>query len=124
MPLRTVLYFTKRLRKRGRADAAPPAQVVKAQAKAAAPAPATIVSRITAAPPVYAPPAPAAQAVYSAPVAPATVADKAIEPADVWMKRILELRKHSKAGEFEDELAKFRKQYPNFKLPDELKTDK
>lgn len=107
-----------------RADAAPPAQVVKTQAKAAAPALATIASRTATAPPVYAPPAPAAQSAYSAPVPPAKVADKPNEPAEVWIKRILELKKHSKAGEFEEELAKFRKQYPNFKLPDELKTDK
>ena len=108
-----------------RADAAPPAQAVKAQANATAPV--TIVSRTAAAPPVYAPPAPAAQAVYAAPVAPvapATLSDKAIEPADAWIKRLLELKKQGKAGEFEDALAKFRRQYPNFKLPDELKADK
>ena len=107
-----------------RADAAPPAQVVKTQAKAAAPALATIASRTATAPPVYAPPVPAAQSVYSAPVAPAKLADKPNEPAEVWIKRILELKKHGKAGEFEDEFAKFRKQYPNFKLPDDLKTEK
>ena len=105
-----------------RADAAPPAQVV--QARAAASAPVTIASSTATAPSVYAAPAPAAQAVYSAPVPPAKVADKPNEPAEVWIKRILELKKHGKAGEFEDELAKFRKQYPNFKLPDELKTEK
>ena len=82
-------------------------------ALAAAPASPTVASRVAIAPTVYAPPAP-----------PAPLADKTIEPADVWLKRILELKKHSKAGEFEEELAKFRKQYPNFKLPDELKTEK
>ena len=72
-----------------------------------------MASRFAMAPPVYAPPSPSAP-----------LADKTIEPADVWLKRIVELKKHSKAGEFEEELAKFRKQYPNFKLPDELKTEK
>ena len=58
------------------------------------------------------------------PAPPVMLADKAIEPAEVWVKRILKLKKHGEAREFEDELAKFRKHYPNFKLPDELKTDK
>ncbi len=73
------------------------------------------------------PAAPLAAPVVASRVAAALLpmmADKAIEPAEAWIKRILELKKHGKAGEFEEELAKFRRQYPNFKLPDELKTDK
>ncbi|MEO8386012.1 MAG: hypothetical protein ABI583_12265 [Betaproteobacteria bacterium] len=109
----------------GRADAVRPAQEAKARAQATAALPPTVATTLVLAPPVYAPAAPPAQTAYaSAPAPAARQADQAIEPAEVWMKRILELKKHSKAGEFDEELAKFRKQYPSFKLPDELKTDK
>ena len=37
------------------------------------------------------------------------------------MKRILELKAPGKMREFEGELAKFRKQYPDYLLPEELK---
>lgn len=50
-----------------------------------------------------------------------TPAAKANEPPDVWMKHILELKQQGKAREFEEELAKFRKRYPEFVLPEELK---
>ncbi len=95
------------------AQKAQPAAAPATVGVAAAPASPMIASRVATAPPVYATSAP-----------PAPVAGKTMEPADLWLKRILELKKHSKAGELEEELAKFRKQYPNFKLPDELKTDK
>ena len=52
------------------------------------------------------------------------LADKAIESADAWMKRILELKRQNRTREFSDELAKFRKRYPDFALPDELKERK
>lgn len=50
--------------------------------------------------------------------------DKAIESAETWMKRILELKRQEKTREFNDELAKFRKRYPDFALPEELKAGK
>ena len=51
------------------------------------------------------------------------LADKTESP-DVWLKRILELKQHGKTREFEAELAQFRKRYPDFVLPEELKTTK
>ena len=58
----------------------------------------------------------------SAPVVAApAMADKAIESAETWMKRILELKRQDRTREFNDELAKFRKRYPDFVLPEELK---
>ena len=52
------------------------------------------------------------------------LADKPIESAEAWMKRILELKRQEKTREFNDELAKFRKRYPGFALPEELKAGK
>ena len=52
------------------------------------------------------------------------MADKLSEAPDAWMKRILELKQQGKTREFEEELAKFRKHYPDFALPDELKAQK
>ena len=61
----------------------------------------------------------------SAPAIPAPVlADKAIESAETWMKRILELKRQDRTREFSDELIKFRKRYPDFVLPEELKERK
>ena len=37
------------------------------------------------------------------------------------MKSILELKQQGKTREFEEELAQFRKRYPEFKLPEELR---
>lgn len=89
---------------------------VSAAAPAAAPAPSIVAGRAAIAPPVYAAPAtPAASA------APSSLADKANEPPDVWMKRILELKRLERTREFEDELARFRKRYPDFAMPAELK---
>lgn len=52
------------------------------------------------------------------------LADKSSHSPDVWMKRILELKQQGKSREFEEELAKFRKRYPDFALPEELKAPK
>ena len=85
-------------------------------AAVAAPAPSIVAGNAVIAPTVYAVPAtPAASA------APPTLADKATEPPDVWMKRILELKRLERTREFEEELTKFRKRYPGFALPTELK---
>ena len=59
--------------------------------------------------------------VYAAPAAPPSLGDKANEPPDVWMKRILELKRLERTREFAEELVKFRKRYPDFALPEELK---
>ncbi len=40
------------------------------------------------------------------------------------MKRILELKRLDRTHEFNEELIKFRKRYPDFALPEELKADK
>ena len=82
---------------------------------AAAPAPSIVAGRAAIAPPVYAAPATPA---------PSSLADKANEPPDVWMKRILELKRLERAREFEIELARFRKRYPDFTMPEELKERK
>ncbi len=52
------------------------------------------------------------------------LSDKAIESAETWLKRILELKRQNRTREFSDELAKFRKRYPDFVLPEELKEGK
>lgn len=41
--------------------------------------------------------------------------------ADEWIKRILELRKQGKTKEAADELQKFKKRYPDYSLPPELR---
>jgi hypothetical protein len=41
-----------------------------------------------------------------------------------WLKRIVELRKEGKTKEAEEELARFRKRYPDYRLPVELKSDR
>lgn len=53
--------------------------------------------------------------------APPAAVKEANEPPDAWMKRILELKQQGKMREVEEELAKFRKRYPEFMLPEELK---
>lgn len=40
-----------------------------------------------------------------------------------WLKRIVELRKEGKTKQSEEELARFRKRYPDYRLPAELKSD-
>ena len=65
---------------------------------------------------------PASQKTVAA--APLNLADKANEPPDVWMKRILELKQQGKVREFEEEFAKFRKRYPDYLLPEELNAQK
>ena len=49
---------------------------------------------------------------------------KAAEAPNAWMKRILELKRQGRAREFEEEFAKFRKRYPDYLLPEELKAQK
>lgn len=44
--------------------------------------------------------------------------------ADEWVKRILELRKLGKLKEADEELAKFRKRYPDYVLPEALRETK
>ena len=63
--------------------------------------------------------------VYAAPTAAAPpLADKAYDAPEVWIKRILELKRQGKTREFDAEFAKFRKRYADFVLPDELKPPK
>ncbi len=64
--------------------------------------------------------APGASRARPASVAPPMLT-KAVEAPDVWIKRIIELKRQDKAREFEEELAKFRKRYPDYLLPEELK---
>lgn len=88
----------------------------KKSVAASAPAPASMPPRFASAgarsvaPPMYAPQA-----------APLSLADKLSESPEVWMKRILELKRLERTREFEEELAKFRERYPDFALPQELK---
>ena len=70
------------------------------------------------------PSAPATRATAAVPATPRPLANKTTEPPDAWMKRILELKAPGKMREFEGELAKFRKQYPDYLLPEELKGHK
>jgi resuscitation-promoting factor RpfA len=51
-------------------------------------------------------------------------ADALAQSPDQWLKRIVELRKEGKTKEAEEELAKFRKRYPDYPLPAELKSDR
>lgn len=95
-----------------RGDVGSPAlqKSVAAAAPVAAPKPPIAAGNAAIAPPVYA-----------AAAAPPSLGDKANEPPDVWMKRILELKRLERTREFEDELARFRKRYPDFAMPEELK---
>lgn len=86
---------------------------VAAAAPAPAPTPSIVAGNAAIAPPVY--------AVPTVPAAPSSLADKANETPDVWMKRILELKRLERTREFAEELVKFRKRYPDFALPEELK---
>ena len=65
---------------------------------------------------------PASQKTVAA--APLTLAGKANETPNAWMKRILELKQQGRVREFEEEFAKFRKRYPDYLLPEELKAQK
>ena len=96
-----------------RGDVGSPAlqkSVAAANAPAAASRPSKVAGNAAVEPPVHAVPA-----------APSALADKASEAPDVWMKRILELKRLERTREFEDELVKFRKRYPDFVLPEALK---
>ena len=85
----------------------------------------------TVAPPVAAAPAASAPSpmmdkiekspAYS-PRAIASAAEKSdkIESADAWIKRMSELKRQEKNKELADEIARFRKRYPNVELPKEL----
>ena len=70
------------------------------------------------------------QALTHSPVVSATgataspLADNAYDAPEVWIKRILELKRQGKTREFDAEFAKFRKRYADFVLPDELKPPK
>ena len=99
-----------------RNDVPRPAQKTVAQVPATATTATAVGSRSAVAPPAYAPAAP------PAPIA--SMADKAAEPPEQWLKRILELKRAGKTREFEKELAKFRKRYPDYELPEELKAPK
>lgn len=66
----------------------------------------------------------AAAPASAAAAAPRLLGDKLAEPANAWMKRILELKQQGKTREVEDELTKFRKRYPDYLLPEELKQQK
>ena len=68
----------------------------------------------TVAPPAYSAPPAAAQ----------PLADNAYDAPEHWIKRILELKRQNKTREFDEELAKFRKRYADFVLPEELKKAK
>ena len=96
-----------------RNDAPRPAQKTAAQAPAPATTAPAVASSSAVAPPTYAPPAP-----------PASMADKADGPPEKWLKRILELKQAGKTREFEVELVKFRKRYPDYALPAALTAQK
>ncbi len=99
-----------------RNDAPRPAQKVAAPASAAAMIAPSVTSRSAATPQAYAPPAPPAPL--------ASMADTADEPPEKWLKRILELKQVGKTRESDEELAKFRKRYPDYVLPEALKAQK
>lgn len=92
-----------------RSDAPMPAQKVHAESQASAGVPVrpALASGSTEAAPVYAP-----------------LTDKLTDSPNAWMKRILELKLQGKTRQFEDEFAKFRKRYPDYLLPEELKEHK
>lgn len=99
-----------------RNDVPRPAQKTVAQVPATATTATAVGSRSAVAPLAYAPAAP------PAPIA--SMADKAAEPPEHWLKRILELKRAGKMREFEEELVKFRKRYPEYLLPEELRAQK
>lgn len=99
-----------------RNDAPRPVQKTAAQAPATATIAPAVASRSAVAPPAYAPPAP--------PASIASMADKADEPLENWLKRILELKQAGKTRESDEELAKFRKRYPEYVLPEALRAQK
>lgn len=47
-----------------------------------------------------------------------------VESPARWLKRIVELRREGKTKEAEEELARFRKRYPDYRLPAELKSER
>lgn len=50
-----------------------------------------------------------------------TTLDHATEPAEAWLARILLLRRAGKNAEAYEELSKFRRAYPDYPLPEELR---
>ncbi len=68
--------------------------------------------------------APAASRSQAIAAAAPSLLVKTDEAPNVWMKRILELKRRGDAREFEDEFAKFRKRYPDYLLPEELRAQK
>jgi hypothetical protein len=47
-----------------------------------------------------------------------------VEAPEAWVQRILTLRKEGKRKEAEEELAKFKRRYPDYSLPEELKSNR
>ena len=54
----------------------------------------------------------------------AAKATDAAEPPDVWLRRIVQLRQGGLTQAAADELARFRRQYPDYPLPAELRGDR
>ena len=46
------------------------------------------------------------------------------EPPKAWIERILQLRREGKVKAAEEELSKFMRRYPEYPLPEELRTVK
>ncbi len=135
-------YSAENVRER-RDNAAPMALAKKEAAASPIPAPAVLAPRSVAgvasgsvvaesklAAALQRAPAPAAAPVVtpkadSAMMAPPASAVPALkdagEPPEAWLKRIIELRREQKAKEADEELARFRKRYPDFVIPPELK---
>ncbi len=65
-------------------------------------------------------PAPAAAARSGAAAGPPAAPAATVRPLDEWLSRIRELRKQGKQAEAARELEALRKQYPEFKLPEDL----
>ena len=95
----------------GRSDAASTRQKSQLPASPVA----TVLAPEVASPAAISPPQPVAVP------SPQVLADKVNEPPEAWIKRILELKQQGKIREFDDELARFRKRYPNFRLPEALR---
>lgn len=126
-----------------RDNAAPVALAKKEAAAPAMPAPAALASRAAAgavvaemkqAAPLQRSPVTATVADSTATIAPQAVpappvkgagvsADlaKPAESPEAWLKRIIELRQQMKSKEADEELARFRKSYPDFVISPELK---
>lgn len=135
------------------AEAPPKTAAAMPSPAAARPPPPAVESAAAAKSMIAAPAAPAAPAVMNTPAETersranaiaaqpqafmrkkqdaSNVREMAAEPAGAtaespaqWLKRIVELRKEGKTKEAEEELARFRKRYPDYRLPAELKSDR